>query len=381
MPPLKFTRFEVWQVAIPGRRDLGISVAPGRAFDTVPVHIVLAKTNQGFVALGESARADDAATVNRTLKGLLGREIGRSTPATLWMKPSYERGYLGGMRRTRPLWSWDECEGQSMFLAESLWLDAVGKSAGVPAHVLMGGAVRNEVKVDFWAAQPDARALYRLVVEAVERGCRGMKLKSSAEGNTVHALAEIRDDLPDDFSFTVDPMFNWRSLHESRRLFEILAQLDLEVRVEDPFPYDAIEDWQTARSQYRTTLVWHTRDERDLRTALREETADAFNIACRCAFEAVKLSQVLAFHAKDCWFGSQLETGIYQQVRLHSASVAPTCVLPSDLQSQWVREHSLVRPGMAARDGLVSLGDEPGLGVEIDRNAVKRYAVKRWTVA
>lgn len=375
---LTFERFEVWQLAVPARADMGI---PAHVrFDEIPLHIVVGRTNQGFEALGEASRVDEIEAIERTLHGLLKQPINRATPTTLWMKNSFATGFISGMTRTKRLASWEVCDGLSMFLMESLWLDAVGKAAGVPAHVLLGGAVRHRVKTDFWAAQPGAAELLKLVQKAHEAGCTGIKVKSDYHGNTAFALAEIARDLPAGFQFTIDPMFNWRSLHESRRIFAALAKLDVPVKIEDPFPFEAISDWKTARQQYPFTLIWHTRSEDDLRIALREDTADAFNIACRSAHEAVYLSHILAFHSKDCWFGSQLESGIFQQVRLHSASVAPTCVLASDLQSQWVRESTLIEPPMSTKNGLVELSDAPGLGVTLDQKALERYVVKRWVI-
>lgn len=43
---------------------------------------------------------------------------------------------------------------RSYQVMESLWLDAVGKQAGLPAHQLLGGAVRDRVLTDFWANRP-----------------------------------------------------------------------------------------------------------------------------------------------------------------------------------------------------------------------------------
>ena len=375
---LAFCKFEVLQVAVPSRAGFGLP--SGAQFDAQPIHLVVGTTNQGSIALGEASRVEDATVVETTLRGLLDFPLQTITPSTAWMKSSYEEGFFAGMVRRKPLPSWEECRGRSIFLLESLWLDAMGQAAGVPAHVLLGGAVRPKVRVDYWAAQPDAPDLARLVAEAQALGCTGMKLKSSSSGNTVLALREIAADLPEGFQFTIDPMFNWRSLHESRKLFEILDALPVTCKVEDPFPFEAIDDWHAAQRQHRQTLIWHTRGESDLQVALREGTADAFNIACRSTFEAMDLAKVLAFHAKDCWFGSQLETGVFQQVRLHAASAAATCVLASDLQSQWVREHTLVTPAMTTQAGEIAVGNAPGLGVKLDWDAVLPRIVKRWTV-
>lgn len=375
---MHFTEFEIWQVVVPVQPGLGVQESA--RFDQTPIHLVQGRTESGLLALGEASRVDDVDTVERTLRQLLRRPLNEFTPATLWMEGREATGAFAGLVRRKPLRSWERQAGNSIFLLESLWLDAVGKAAGIPAHSLLGGAVRTHLEADYWASQPNSQELASLVETAVGLGCRGLKMKCDAKGNTVYALRDIANNLPGNFRFTIDPMFNWRSLHESRKFFRVLESLSCEIKIEDPFPFDAIDDWRQARQQHPLTLVWHTRSEDDLHVALREDVADVFNVACRSAGEAVYLSDILAFHGKDCWFGSQLETGVFQQVRLHSASVAPTCVLASDLQSQWVRTSTLVNPTMRIVGGFAEVPNTPGLGVDFDETSLRRYSTKSWRI-
>ena len=69
-----------------------------------------------------------------------------------------------------------------------------------------------------------------------------------------------------------------------------------------------------------------------------------------------------------------------QHVRLHAAAAARCCVLASDLQSEWVREHTLVTPRMQYDDGHALVPSAPGIGVALDHKAIKKYLKTQWTL-
>lgn len=376
---LTFTKFHVWQVVVPARADILSAPSKGQVYTgstswpEMPIHLVEGVTSAGFTALGECDRGTPRAVVEATLRELLGRNLLTLSPPTVWMDH-------GELPASYPLWSWQRAEGRSYQLLESLWLDAVAKAAGVPVHQLLGGAVRDRVLTAFWANRPPAPTLRALIHEAKERGLGGIKLKSDSTGDTARSLIEIAADVPADFRVTIDPMIAWRSLRESARWFEQLAKLPFAIQIEDPFPYLVVDDWRQARQFKPLTIICHARNEEVFRHALREELADAYNLGGGAVHEFLQASHVAEFFGKDCWQGSSLELGVYQHVRLHVAACARNCLLASDLQSEWVREHTLVTPRMSYADGYALLPNRPGLGVELDHAAVAAYTKAEFTV-
>ncbi|MFN8440710.1 MAG: mandelate racemase/muconate lactonizing enzyme family protein [Caldilineaceae bacterium] len=369
---LTFTKFRVYEVVVPARADILSAPSKGAVYvgttswPDMPIHLIEGVTSQGFTALGECGRGTSRAVVENTLRDLLGRNLLEKTPATLWMGS-------GDLPQSYPFFSWTLAGQRSYQLMESLWLDAVGKASGLPVHQLLGGAVRNEVLTAFWANRPPAATLRALIHEAVEKGLNGIKIKSDSTCDTAKAIVEIAADIPADFRVTIDPMSSWRSLRESVRWIEKLAALPFNIILEDPFPALAVEDWREARNFNPLTIVLHARDESELRKGLRDEMADAYNLAGSGAYDFLRTTVVAESFAKDCWHGSALELGVYQHVRLHAAACARNCVLASDLQSEWVREHTLVTPRMEYHGTYAVVPNRPGLGVELDHAAVKKY--------
>jgi L-alanine-DL-glutamate epimerase-like enolase superfamily enzyme len=370
---LTFTKFHVHEVVVPARKDILSAPSTGRVFtgsttwDQLPIFIVEAETNQGIVALGEAVRGTNRATVDATLDALRGVDLLTTPPATAWMTD-------GELPQSYPFWSWQSRPDLSYQLIECLWLDAVGKAGGMPAHVLFGGAVRKRVLTDYWANRPSAKVLLKLIREAVGLGMHGIKIKGDSTGDTALALLSIAKDLPRNFRVTIDPMNSWRSMRESARWFEQLARLPVEIQIEDPFPYLVVEDWRQAREFKPLTIICHARTEEIFRNALSAHIADAYNLGGGSAYAFLQQAHVAEFFGKDCWQGSALELGVMQHLRLHVASAARNCVLASDLQSEWVREHTLINERMQFEDGCAIVPDRPGLGVSLDRKALNKYA-------
>lgn len=381
---MKFQSFQVYAVAVPARSDIvadsfssgGVEVLP--SWPQVPIYLVEARTCDGISVVGESARGDTEEGVVRTLRELLGRDLSTFAPASAWSSSQLPNG----LPASSVLPSWTHPENRSYALMESLWLDAMGKAAGVPVCQLLGGAVRDRVEVDFWANKPDAKSLAKLVKEACELGLRGIKLKSDAAGGSALAIAEVAGDVPETFHFTIDPMCSWRTFRESRHLFAKLAKTDLDVRVEDPFSHSSISEWQRARAAFPSlTLAWHARDEAALRPVVTEDVADVVNLSMAGICGFIGSAPLVEFADKDFWAGTSLELGVQQHLRLHAAAAARRCVLPCDLQGEWVRAHSLISAPMCYEDGCAIVPASPGIGVTLDRAAIDAFLIREFEIA
>jgi L-alanine-DL-glutamate epimerase-like enolase superfamily enzyme len=60
---------------------------------------------------------------------------------------------------------------------------------------------------------------------------------------------------------------------------------------------------------------------------------------------------------------------------LHTASAAPNCTMVSDFVGSWVREDDLIVEPLIFQDGFTPVPMKPGLGCELDENALQRYTI------
>ena len=72
-----------------------------------------------------------------------------------------------------------------------------------------------------------------------------------------------------------------------------------------------------------------------------------------------------------CW-----KTGIGIAASAHLAAVTPHCpfieFLPAELTDSQLRQH-LVQEDLQIIDGAVRVPDKPGLGIELDMDALRRF--------
>ena len=104
------------------------------------------------------------------------------------------------------------------------------------------------------------------------------------------------------------------------------------------------------------------------------EAADGINVApSNWAF--LDMARIAEAGGLPVWQASNVDLGLFDAYRLHASAAAPNCTLASDLCGNFVHEHSLLTEPMV-RDGYAIVPDGPGLGVELDEEAVRRYQVR-----
>ena len=87
--------------------------------------------------------------------------------------------------------------------------------------------------------------------------------------------------------------------------------------------------------------------------------------------EKVALAECLG---KRIWLRARWELGIAWAVFCHLGLACPQLDRPSQALIDWIEDDLLLGKRWQVRDGGVRLPDVPGLGVEIDKEALERYA-------
>lgn len=371
------------EVVVPARPGATNSAEYGNflshEWDLLPICLLEARMDDGLTALGEVGRGHHLADLEPWLRELPGLEVRGLSHAVL---PEHWRGagvFAGAVEEIHPVPLWTS-PSPVIGALEMLLLDWAGKRLGCRAVDLLGGPARERVAVDYWCGRKTPEDLRRTVSTARELGFRGIKMKSRFGDPVVEQVQAIRQAGGDDFSVTIDPMYQWFSPNESLPLLKSLEQFGSNLRIEDPFPEDRPEFWNRARQVTSVPLIWHARGLASLRRGLQERCADGFNCS-GVAREFLACAGAVGIAGYSCWRGSALELGVAQVAGLHAAAAAPSCVMASDFQSGVIREHTLVTWDWPYRDGSLPLPEGPGLGVELDHEAVRHYRQDQRTYA
>jgi glucarate dehydratase len=277
-------------------------------------------------------------------------------------------------------------------------LDALGHIAGQPVHALLGGKVRERVEysgylfyrwaehpagageapADDWGAALDPDGVVRQAQRfADDYGFRSFKLKGGvfAPDEEIAAIKALAEAFPG-YPLRLDPNGGW-SVETSVRVAEELDGL-LEY-LEDPTPTVA----GMAEVHRRTGVPLATNM---CVTSFGEIPA---------AFSADAVQVVLSDHhywgglqatrelAAICrTFGvalsmhSNTHLGISLAAMTHVAAVVPELIYACDTHRPWQTEDVITRPH-AFVGGALEVPDTPGLGVELDRDALAALH-ERW---
>ena len=277
-------------------------------------------------------------------------------------------------------------------LEAALW-DLAGRALGVPVATLLGGATDRlpvyaslgELRTPGQRAD-DARAL-------VSRGFRAVKVRIARDRvpEGVAVVAAIRDAVGDALEIMVDLNQWWRMPGDiapglgpqgARRVIDELAEHGV-LWAEEPLAGDDLDGMRMLRESTGVRIAGGemARDFDHLRRALDAEALDVFqpDVVLALGISGARTLADLALRSNR-WFTPHTWTnGIGLLANLHvccGVGGGPYLEFPYDPPG-WTperRDFMLAEPLEVDDDGWLAIGDAPGLGIELDEEAVAHYA-------
>jgi muconate cycloisomerase len=258
-------------------------------------------------------------------------------------------------------------------------LDLLGKQAGMPVYALLGGAYRDRVPVDTWMGRMTPEDSARVCRQAQEQGFRGAKMKCTLEDRNVERAAAIKEACGGEFKLTFDPNQRFYRYGEAIGMLRRLAEVGNIGCVEDPFNKNDLEGFRLLRSQGLFPVALHTGYAPQLLEALRRDAVDYCNLD-GTPWDVRKAADVCWLANIPTWHGSGVDLGITEVLHLHVAAASKAMARPSDIFGRTIRRHNLITNPLAAEGGFIAVPNGSGLGVELDRDALDRHTVRRFTV-
>jgi L-alanine-DL-glutamate epimerase-like enolase superfamily enzyme len=367
--------------------------ATSSAQDTIVVEVI---TDEGLVGIGETdlnawvARAFIEApgmhTMDRGLKGLL---IGRDPldPEAIW-----DDLYVGTAMTGRRGGGVNAIGALDI----ALW-DICGQAAGKPCWQLWTEDGR-ETLTPYASLQPEVSSLDAYVesmvawgARAKELGFRAAKCEATFSGPYVHkelhgddakvieVVAAVREAVGPEMALMVDVQYAFDSVERALRCCDALAELDV-FFLETPLWVDDLAGY--AELQRRSPV----RIAQGEWLSTRHEFADL--IATGIAVVQPDVGRVggltearrvcaLAADAGSLVVPHAWKTGISVAVAAHLAMATPHMpffeFLPAELCESRLRKE-LTRDELVFEDGTLAPPRQPGLGVDLDRDALEYFA-------
>jgi galactonate dehydratase len=142
------------------------------------------ETDEGLVGWGEPIVEGRADTVRAAVHELAERILGENP---LRIEDHWQVLTKGGFYRGGPVLS-----SAVAGLDQALW-DIAGKTHGVPVHELLGGPVRERVRVYSWVGGDEPAEVRDSVQAQVEAGFTAVKMNASGRLPHVATIADLRD--------------------------------------------------------------------------------------------------------------------------------------------------------------------------------------------
>ena len=347
------------------------------AWDPVPrgdveATIVLVETDEGLVGIGSGDTMDG---FERYAHLFVGRD-----PLAL-------------ERHARVLETITFHAGRYWPLEAALW-DLAGKAAGVPVASLLGdAATRLPVYASTGSlAGPAERAESALRLRDEGFGALKVRVEGARLEEGLATVAAVREAVGTDMEIAVDLNQGWRmpgdvspALGESavREIAGDLRDLDI-LWLEEPLPGEDTAGLARLRADAGVRIAGGemARTPAQLDAYLDAEALDVYQPD---AVLAVGISRTVDLAARirerGLWFTPHTWTnGIGLLANLHVAAGVgggPFLEFPYDPPG-WTperRDFMLAEPLVPAGDGTLAVPDRPGLGIELDEDALRRFAV------
>lgn len=250
--------------------------------------------------------------------------------------------------------------------------DLVGKANGVPASALIGQRVREWCPIAWWNTKMPPEVLAEEAREAVAAGYTFHKFKVRPWIDVYEQVAQVSAATPPEYRLDVD----WNSMLLSvGEATPVLRELDTMEKIaiyETPIPHPDLEGYRQLREKVARPLAVHVKGH-PLVPVLKNETTDGF--VMDVGVEAmIKYNAISAEFGKNYWI-QLVGTGITTAMVAQLGSVMSHARWPAVTVMNNYSDDLLVDP-LTIRDGYLKAPDGPGLGVEIDEEALERFRME-----
>jgi L-alanine-DL-glutamate epimerase-like enolase superfamily enzyme len=279
-------------------------------------------------------------------------------------------------------------------LEVALW-DIIGKVAGLPVATLLGNALRSVPAYASSAELKPPAERVETALHARELGFRAMKIRIDRDRveDGVQVVAAVREALGAGFEIMVDLNQSWRMAGDTanaadmvatRKLVRRLAEHDV-FWVEEPLPYNDLDGFKTLRAENPGVRIAAGEMQHSVPELLRYLEHDVLDIYQMDVVLAIGMhrARTLAELAqlKHRQFTPHSWTnGIGVLANLHVAAGVgggPYFEFPFDPPG-WTpqrRDFMLAEPIMVNRAGELEVPQTPGLGIELDEDAMRRWRI------
>jgi muconate cycloisomerase len=364
---MKITDIRVTPLTLPLKKPYVWSQGVEHAFHVNLIEVV---GENGMVGIGETTTAPDAGAQAIVLRKLLRGFVGQSVFDSARLQAEAYRANFLAFGGNMPRYANQMFSGVDMAC-----MDLQGKALGRPVWDLLGGARRASVGYFYFLQGDTVEELVEDAKAATAGGHPIIYLKVGiAPDRDVEATAAVRQAIGTarlrlDANEAWDPAMSLRMLTR-------LSRYDIEY-VEQPTPSTSLEalGQVTARSPIAIGADQAVFTLNEVYQAVRRRDADMIAVGPReigGLRPMVKAAAIAEAAGIKICIHSSMTTAITTCAEHHVARAIPNLDDGNQIMWQLLEENIVKNPDVAPVRGVLSLPGKPGLGFELDRDAVAR---------
>lgn len=251
----------------------------------------------------------------------------------------------------------------------ALW-DIKGKALGTPVWNLLGGKLRDKVRIYAHANTVE------VALDLKKRGVTA--IKCGGVSDPIRKVAALREAIGAEMDLMIDlhgPP--WLTPADAAQVARALEPYRL-MFVEDPIAPENLDGYRRIRDAANVTLaggermatIYGLRDliEKDLVDVVQPDTGRAGGITQMKKIAAMAEAHHIMMAPHSGSLGP-----VAEYAALHVLAAIPNALILERIEDDWAGRAQTIIPHPVQKDGYLDVPDRPGLGVDIDEEFVARY--------
>lgn len=366
---MKITEIIVHPLRMPLVHPYVLSKAYGVLTDSDQIYVEI-KTDKGITGWGEANpwagfSGDISESVVCVLRKLVGPELIGKDPTNINAIHKEMDGMIAGNNMVKAA-------------IDMACYDILGKSLGAPIHKILGGKKYDTIKC-FWSIGGSTPAeSVTEVLSIKEQGYWGCMIKIGTDyKNDIARTLAVREAVGYEFPLIADANQGW-DFDTALRYGRGIENADL-LFYEQPVKAWDVESLAKLRRKLRTPI---SADEgvSTIQEAIRlvkAEACDVFSIKASKQGGIMPAKQICEYASENgiqLFFNSMIEGGITQAASLNIAATSDIMMTTGHSFFSTLRhKDDVTNFGNLVVNGITTVPDKPGLGVEVYEDKVKRY--------
>jgi len=375
---VKITSLEIWPLRIPYQTDYTTSRGTTTHGEGVLVRM---HSDAGLTGLGEASFLfpDRSGETLHTVPAILAHHLG---PRLLGADPLDRDGTLALLAAA----AGDAHSFPYSRAALDLALhDLAAKAQGLPVAGMLGGVRHSSFEVGRSLPLAAPEAVASTATSLQEQGYRGLTLKGSSDRQTdLRCCAAVREAVGPDLPLEIDPNQAW-SVEDALTMAIALEELEF-CTIEQPCAWWDLEGLARINAASKITI---TADEAvmcapEVRQVGRMRAAEMVTIKLARVgglSEGRRRLQAAKAAGLACNIGSKHPFGVGTAAILHFCASCEGLTQPIGYGAPLERlVDDILEEPIRFSDGITTLPEGPGLGVQVSDEKLERYAITRPTI-